>query len=112
MTRVKNKVFSSCKTTISIGKSNQEIDSRRKLLISFFKYYCCRFFPRTRKPRSARGSNLMVVTEQATKADAVIGKKMLQEGKGIKSERRMPRLPEARKDVVSCEKPRGFANRN
>ena len=54
----------------------------------------------------------MVVTEQATKADAVIGKKMLQEGKGIKSERRMPRLPEARKDVVSCEKPRGFANRN
>ena len=29
-----------------------------------------------------------------------------------KSERRMPRLLEARKDVVSCEKPRGFANRN
>ena len=29
-----------------------------------------------------------------------------------KSERRMPRLPEARKDVVSCEKLRGSANRN
>ena len=28
-----------------------------------------------------------------------------------KSERGMPRLPEARKDVVSCEKPRGSANR-
>ena len=28
-----------------------------------------------------------------------------------KSERGMPRLPEAKKDVVSCEKPRGFANR-
>ena len=29
-----------------------------------------------------------------------------------KSERRMPWLSEAKKDVVSCEKPRGFANRN
>ena len=29
-----------------------------------------------------------------------------------KSERRMPRLPEAMKDVVSCEKVRGSANRN
>lgn len=29
-----------------------------------------------------------------------------------KSERRMPRLLEAKKDVVSCEKLRGFANRN
>ena len=29
-----------------------------------------------------------------------------------KSERRMPWLPEARKDVVSCEKLRGSANRN
>ena len=28
-----------------------------------------------------------------------------------KSERGMPRLPEAKKDVVSCEKPRGSANR-
>ena len=28
-----------------------------------------------------------------------------------KSERRMPRLLEARKDVVSCEKARGTANR-
>ena len=34
-----------------------------------------------------------------------------QEKKGYKSERRMPRLPEARKDVVSCEKVRGSANR-
>ena len=33
------------------------------------------------------------------------------EKKGYKSERRMPRLPEARKDVVSCEKVRGSANR-
>ena len=32
--------------------------------------------------------------------------------KGTKSERRMPRLPEAMKDVVSCEKVRGSANRN
>ena len=32
--------------------------------------------------------------------------------KGNKSERRMPRLPEAMKDVVSCEKVRGSANRN
>ena len=31
--------------------------------------------------------------------------------KGEKSERRMPRLLEARKDVVSCEKLRGSANR-
>ena len=29
-----------------------------------------------------------------------------------KSERGMPRLPEAKKDVVSCEKLRGSANRN
>ena len=29
-----------------------------------------------------------------------------------KSERRMPRLPKAMKDVVSCEKLRGSANRN
>ena len=32
--------------------------------------------------------------------------------KGNKSERRMPWLPEAMKDVVSCEKLRGSANRN
>ena len=31
--------------------------------------------------------------------------------KESKSERGMPRLPEARKDVVSCEKLRGSANR-
>ena len=30
---------------------------------------------------------------------------------GYKSERRMPRLLEAMKDVVSCEKHRGTANR-
>ena len=30
---------------------------------------------------------------------------------GYKSERRMPRLLQATKDVVSCEKPRGTANR-
>ena len=29
-----------------------------------------------------------------------------------KSERRMPRLPKTMKDVVSCEKARGSANRN
>ena len=29
-----------------------------------------------------------------------------------KSERRMPRLLEAKKDVVSCDKLRGSANRN
>ena len=29
-----------------------------------------------------------------------------------KSERRMPRLPKPTKDVVSCEKARGSANRN
>ena len=29
-----------------------------------------------------------------------------------KSERGMPRLPEVMKDVVSCEKLRGSANRN
>ncbi len=29
-----------------------------------------------------------------------------------KSERRMPRLPMTMKDVVSCEKLRGSANRN
>ena len=32
--------------------------------------------------------------------------------KGIKSVWRMPRLLEAKKDVVSCEKSRGFANEN
>ena len=32
--------------------------------------------------------------------------------KGTKGERRMPRLQEARKDVVSCEKARGAANRH
>ena len=35
-----------------------------------------------------------------------------QEEKENKSERRMPRLPKAKKDVVSCEKLRGSANRN
>ena len=33
------------------------------------------------------------------------------EKKDCKSERRMPWLPEATKDVVSCEKARGTANR-
>ena len=32
--------------------------------------------------------------------------------KESKSERRMPWLPRPMKDVVSCDKPRGFANRN
>ena len=36
----------------------------------------------------------------------------IHEEKGYKSERRMPRLLEARKDVVSCDKARGSANRN
>ena len=35
-----------------------------------------------------------------------------QEEKENKSERRMPWLPKAKKDVVSCEKLRGSANRN
>ena len=35
-----------------------------------------------------------------------------QEEKEKKSERRMPWLPKAKKDVVSCEKLRGSANRN
>ena len=37
---------------------------------------------------------------------------MIHSEKENKSERRMPRLPEAMKDVVSCEKLRGSANRN
>ena len=32
--------------------------------------------------------------------------------KESKSERRMPWLPRPKKDVVSCDKPRGFANRS
>ena len=44
--------------------------------------------------------------------DAVIGKKDRKKRKANKSERRMPRLPEAKKDVVSCEKVRGSANRS
>ena len=42
----------------------------------------------------------------------MVGKRyQIHEEKANKSGRRMPRLPEARKDVVSCEKVRGFANR-
>ena len=37
-------------------------------------------------------------------------KKFIQR-EGYKSERRMPRLLEAKKDVVSCDKRRGTANR-
>ena len=40
----------------------------------------------------------------------VIQRKFIQR-EGYKSERRMPRLLEAMKDVVSCEKLRGTANR-
>ena len=40
----------------------------------------------------------------------VIQRKFIQR-EGYKSERRMPRLLEAMKDVVSCEKHRGTANR-
>ena len=36
---------------------------------------------------------------------------LIHEEKEEKSERRMPRLPEAKKDVVSCDKARGSANR-
>ena len=36
---------------------------------------------------------------------------LIHEEKEEKSERRMPRLPEAMKDVVSCDKLRGTANR-
>ena len=41
-----------------------------------------------------------------------IQSKLIHSEKENKSERRMPRLPEAMKDVVSCEKLRGSANRN
>ena len=37
--------------------------------------------------------------------------RVIQEEKEKKSERRMPWLPKAKKDVVSCEKLRGSANR-
>ena len=40
------------------------------------------------------------------------GLRGLPDEKEDKSERRMPRLPEATKDVVSCEKARGSANRS
>ena len=41
-----------------------------------------------------------------------IGKRIkIHKEKEKKSERRMPRLPEAKKDVVSCDKRRGTANR-
>ena len=40
----------------------------------------------------------------------VIQRKFIQR-EGYKSERRVPRLLEAKKDVVSCEKRRGTANR-
>ena len=40
----------------------------------------------------------------------VIQREIIQR-EGYKSERRMPRLLEAMKDVVSCEKHRGTANR-
>ena len=40
----------------------------------------------------------------------VIQRKFIQR-EGYKSERRMPRLLEAMKDVVSCDKRRGTANR-
>ena len=40
----------------------------------------------------------------------VIQEKIIQR-EGYKSERRMPRLLEAMKDVVSCDKHRGTANR-
>ncbi len=45
------------------------------------------------------------------KAGEEIAQKTKQEAKVTKSERRMPRLLEAKKDVVSCEKVRGSANR-
>ena len=41
----------------------------------------------------------------------VIRKRVIITREGYKSERWMPRLLEAKKDVVSCEKRRGTANR-
>ena len=47
--------------------------------------------------------------EFETKESQMVHKEYEKENK---SERRMPRLLKARKDVVSCEKLRGSANRN
>ena len=49
---------------------------------------------------------------QASLGSDVQQSKLIHSEKENKSERRMPRLPKAKKDVVSCEKLRGSANRN
>ena len=44
--------------------------------------------------------------------DRTLNRKYEHEKKVIKGVRGMPRLSEAKKDVISCEKPRGLANTN
>ena len=48
----------------------------------------------------------MMVGKEATKVE-VSGKRMKKINKGVW---RMPWLSEAKKDVISCDKPRGLAN--
>ncbi len=47
------------------------------------------------------------MTDQNNKYYYESGKKKVEKGA-----RRMPRLSEAKKDVISCDKLRGFANKN
>ena len=83
-------------------------------------FILCRYFGlNSRKTRLQGASYLRVVTTSNPKSDAEDGRKIGKEDSLIthkmreenKSERRMPRLLEAKKDVILCDKPRGTANK-
>ena len=79
-------------------------------------FILCRYFGlNSRKTRLQGASYLRVVTTSNPKSDAEDGRKIGKEDslkrEENKSERRMPRLLEAKKDVISCDKPRGTANK-
>ena len=56
-------------------------------------------------------SYLTVMTERGKNKTMKLDKRNKKKREENKSERGMPRLLEAKKDVVSCEKLRGTANR-
>ena len=64
-------------------------------------------------PGERPGATVVVVRRQSPQDNAGIGKKARQrQRKEERANGGCLGYPEARKDVVSCEKPRGFANRN
>ena len=99
-------VSSSCECTFEFIDNTERDNEVKKLKRDYSLYYLnSSFFELRIRDCNFKGKRVKIY-ETSSRIDS------LKYEKEKKSERGMPWLPEARKDVVSCEKLRGSANRN